>query len=251
MSSEGPNDGSSSILPDDLFDTTTLASLAATVVLLGAAYAASLRFLSYGSSGALRTLFVWHAFDALIHFFLEGSFLYHCFFSWVALEDAPRLGQPLHQLAPTPFNWLGTGSGRIYGAQAGGDNPFAQLWMVYSKADKRWAAPDLTVVSLELLTVFGAGPLAVYICYLIVKQDFRAYLWMIVVATAEIYGGWMTFCPEWLTGNINLDTSNWMYLWLYLIFFNTLWVWMPLYAIYISWSAISNAFRCTAEKKKQ
>jgi hypothetical protein len=24
--------------------------------------------------------------------------------------------------------------------------------------------------------------------------------------------GWMTFAPEWLTGNPNLDTSNWMYL---------------------------------------
>jgi hypothetical protein len=27
---------------------------------------------------------------------------------------------------------------------------------------------------------------------------------------------WMTFCPEWLTGSPNLDTSNPMYLWLYL-----------------------------------
>lgn len=25
--------------------------------------------------------------------------------------------------------------------------------------------------------------------------------WMIVLATGEIYGGFMTFAPEWLTGN--------------------------------------------------
>jgi hypothetical protein len=27
----------------------------------------------------------------------------------------------------------------------------------------------------------------------------------------------MTFCPEWLTGSPNLDTSNPLYLWVYLV----------------------------------
>jgi len=27
---------------------------------------------------------------------------------------------------------------------------------------------------------------------------------------------WMTFCPEWLTGSPNLNTSNPLYLWVYL-----------------------------------
>ena len=54
--------------------------------------------------------------------------------------------------------------------------------------------------------------------------------WMVVLATGELYGGelrgmgmvkrseadvkigFMTFCPEWLTGSVNLDTSNFMYL---------------------------------------
>jgi hypothetical protein len=52
----------------------------------------------------------------------------------------------------------------------------------------------------------------------------------------------MTFCPEWLTGNLNLDTSNWMYMWLYLFFFNTIWVWIPLYAIYVASREIMGAF---------
>jgi hypothetical protein len=55
-----------------------------------------------------------------------------------------------------------------------------------------------------------------------------------VLSTAEIYGGWvssasgpnnfyeltfgkMTFCPEWLTGSPNLDTSNALFLWVYLV----------------------------------
>lgn len=52
----------------------------------------------------------------------------------------------------------------------------------------------------------------------------------------------MTFCPEWLTGNINLDGSNFMYMWVYLVFFNMLWVFIPLYAVWYSISDISNAF---------
>ena len=88
------------------------------------------------------------------------------------------------------------------------------------------------MISLELLTVFFDGPLACYICYLIAKQNPKASIWMIVLATCELYGGkccrdwnfektlnkeahllllgFMTFCPEWLTGNINLDGSNFM-----------------------------------------
>ncbi len=82
-----------------------------------------------------------HAFDALIHFFLEGSFLYHCFFSWISLADVTvkDINEQKYYLTP---NYLGY-TDRIYGPQAGGDDPFAQLWMVYGRADKRWAGADL------------------------------------------------------------------------------------------------------------
>lgn len=71
------------------------------------------------------------------------------------------------------------------------------------------------------------------------------HFWQIVLCVCELYGGtgmtdvefiqavlpltagWMTFCPEWLTGNHNLDTSSPIYLWLYLVFFNGLWVIIP------------------------
>lgn len=55
--------------------------------------------------------------------------------------------------------------------------------------------------------------------------------------------GFMTFCPEWLTGNQFLDGSNFMYLWVYLVFFNTLWVFIPFYAIYVSWNSVEAAFK--------
>ena len=54
--------------------------------------------------------------------------------------------------------------------------------------------------------------------------------------------GFMTFMPEWLTGSPNLDTSNFMYLWVYLFFFNMLWVFFPLWVLYEAYSNIQHAF---------
>jgi hypothetical protein len=54
--------------------------------------------------------------------------------------------------------------------------------------------------------------------------------------------GFMTFAPEWLTMNQNLDGSNFMFLWVYLVFFNMLWVFLPLFALYVSFVDMKNAF---------
>lgn len=128
----------SSTLPPDLFDQTTIVSLLATVVILVLAIVLSRQVLAPSTPGSLRFLFVWHAFDALIHFCLEGSFLYHCFFSSIPLADV----KDPSAYYPSPHNYLGT-TDRVWGSQAGGDNPLAQLWMVYARADKRWAGADL------------------------------------------------------------------------------------------------------------
>jgi hypothetical protein len=108
----------------------------------------------------------------------------------------------------------------------------------YAKADFRWGFADEVVVSLEILTVLGAGPICCYILYQLVKDDPARHYWLVVLSTAELYGGlvhsaraydaysqqrialplrWITFCPEWLTGSPNLDTSNPLFLWVYLV----------------------------------
>jgi hypothetical protein len=86
----------------------------------------------------------------------------------------------------------------------------------YAAADARWGVSDPTVVALELLTVLGAGPLCLYILYQLARGDPARHYWIVVLSTAEIYGGWMTFCPEWLTGSPALNTSNPLHLWVYL-----------------------------------
>lgn len=103
----------------------------------------------------------------------------------------------------------------------------------YAAADFRWGTADPTVVSLEILTVLGAGPMCFYILKQLVNDDPARHYWIIVLSTAELYGpsallstchtpkfligGWMTFCPEWVSGSNNLDTSNALFLWVYLV----------------------------------
>jgi len=108
------------------------------------AYGASKKVLPAATPGSLRGLFIWHAFDALIHFFLEGSYLYHCFFTTAPAASLGK-GGFWH---PTPTNFLGNPewAATAYGPQAGGANPLAQLWMVYARADRRWAGADLVSI---------------------------------------------------------------------------------------------------------
>lgn len=233
-------------------DSTTLFSLLSTVAILIAALALSRVVLPSNMATRWRFLFVWHAFDALIHFILEGSFIYHCYFS---VAPVPKDGSLYW---PDPENYLGSGLTarfrKIHGPQAAPQNALANLWIVYARADRRWAGVDLTVLSIETITVLFAGSLACFVCYDIARRNPRASLSAIILAVAEIYGGYMTFMPEWLSGNINLDTSNWMYKWLFLIFFNGLWVVVPLYSIYVAADDIFEAFRvrqATLGRKKQ
>ncbi|KAH9868001.1 hypothetical protein IAQ61_007308 [Plenodomus lingam] len=225
-------------------DATTIISLLAVLALLGGAYAASLRALPRTATSKTRILFIWHLFDALVHFCFEGSFLWNCFFVTYSLPtsfSAASRHYPLVTLfTPPDVYWLGRRD-LLYGANYG-TGPLSRLWQEYAKADKRWGGVDLTVVTLELLTVFVAGPLALFIAYLLTKDarkgGLKKYFWMIVLATAEIYGGWMTFAPEWFTGSPNLDTSNWMYLYLYLIFFNGLWLVFPAWILVEAYRAL-------------
>ncbi|KAF2456430.1 Emopamil-binding protein, partial [Lineolata rhizophorae] len=228
----------------------TVLSLLAALSLLILAYTASYSLLPRAATRKTRILFVWHAFDALTHFLFEGSFLYNCFF--VSAPATPSTAQSA--FLPPGLYFLNDDS-RLYGAFYG-QSPFAKLWQEYARADRRWGGADLGVVSIELLTVGLGGPIAAAVCFLLSRCDLfgvgggrfagkaraMTWFWMVVLATGELYGGFMTFAPEWLSGSHNLDTSNWMYLWVYLFFFNMLWVWFPFWILYEAYKAMTAAF---------
>ena len=52
----------------------------------------------------------------------------------------------------------------------------------------------------------------------------------------------MTFVPDLLVGSPNLVTSNWLFLWVYLVFFNGIWVVVPAALMYQSWVAMKDSF---------
>lgn len=171
-----------------VIDRTTVLSLSAALALLVTAYAASIRVLHTSTTTKLRILFIWHLFDSLIHFIFEGSFLYNCFFTYTSTRHSSDYPHPASLTSPGVY-FMGYAD-RLYGSQYG-TSPTAKLWQEYAKADKRWGGADLTVISLELLTVFAAGPLAAYICELVRRRDRGGRLWFCasVLATGELYGG--------------------------------------------------------------
>jgi len=193
-----------------IFTETSAYSLAAVAMIGFTASTAANSFLEEKARWQDRLTFIWLAFDMMIHFSFEGSFLYLSTF------------------------------GRTVNSSVG---PFAELWKEYARADFRWGFSDSTVVSLEILTVLGAGPLCGLILYQLAKKDPARHYWIVVLSTAELYGGWMTFCPEWLTGSPNLDTSNPLYLWVYLFFMNIIWVVIPLWLMYDSYGHIAGSLR--------
>lgn len=126
--------------------------------------------------------------SAKIHFLFEGSFLYNCFFTYTTIPHTSDYPHPASLTSPGVY-FLGF-TDRLYGSQYG-SSPTAKLWQEYAKADKRWGGADLSIIALELLTVFVAGPLALYICELVRQGDKTGKLWFSasVLATAELYGG--------------------------------------------------------------
>uniref|UniRef100_A0A8I3X703 EBP like n=1 Tax=Callithrix jacchus TaxID=9483 RepID=A0A8I3X703_CALJA len=129
-----------------------------------------------------------------------------------------------------PFVYLS-----LVGNIANSDGLIASLWKEYGKADARWLYFDPTIVSVEILTVALDGSLVLFLVYAIVKEKHYRHFLQITLCVCELYGCWMTFLPEWLTGSPNLNTSNWLYCWVYLSFFNGVWVLIPGLLLWQSW----------------
>lgn len=107
------------------------------------------------------------------------------------------------------------------------DSYLGHIWREYGRADARWAIRDPTVISIEIATV-TMGILCIFQIYGVVRRSSWRHVLQVVICVAELYGGWMTFAPEWLDGSPNLNGSDFSLLWIYLVFMNGLWVVVPL-----------------------
>ncbi|KAL6060656.1 EBP like [Balamuthia mandrillaris] len=165
-----------------------------------------------------KAVLCWFVYDALIHTVLEGSFL------WMSIGGTVAENKT---------------------------NPFAPLWREYANADKRWAVADPTVVSIEILTVVVCTFLCILLIDAVVNKRPTRHFYQVTLSVMELYGGWMTFCPEWLSGSQSLDTSNTLYLWVYLWLANGLWVIIPLLLLWQSAVEMHRAFSVVGEKEEE
>ncbi|KAG8585077.1 hypothetical protein GDO81_004884 [Engystomops pustulosus] len=120
-----------------LVSAVTVYSLAACAAQLALGYVLAQR-LGKRCSGTDRWLLVWLFYDAIVHFTLEGPFVYLS----------------------------------LVGTVATSEGALASLWKEYGKADERWLHSDPTIVSLEILTVVVDGLLAVVLAYAIIKDKY-------------------------------------------------------------------------------
>lgn len=115
---------------------------------------------------------------------------------------------------------------------------------------KNWPGRHYWQVVLAVCEIYGEE-----------QRDLSSLVFPLNLLLSNSPGGWMTFAPEWLTGILfafgvfffrcipltpypgskALNTSNPMYLWLYLWFFNGLWVVVPALLMYQSYSVFVKA----------
>ncbi|XP_055500844.1 emopamil-binding protein-like isoform X2 [Leucoraja erinacea] len=158
----------------------------------------------------------------------------------------PQLDLRMRRPLEGPFVYMS-----LTGTVAQSDNVLAFLWKEYGKADARWLYSDPTIVSLEILTVVLDGILALVLINAIVKDKFYRHFVQITLCVCELYGGWMTFCPDWLNGSPNLNTSNWLYLWVYLTFFNGIWLVVPGLLLWQSWLSLKEMHQKKIDVEKK
>ncbi|XP_072466611.1 emopamil-binding protein-like isoform X2 [Notamacropus eugenii] len=125
------------VWPAELGSPAAAGSLLLCAAQLAAGYALGSR-LGRAASWADRWALVWLCYDALVHFTLEGPFVYLS----------------------------------LVGSVADSDDLIASLWKEYGKADARWLHSDPTIVSLEMLTVVLDGSLALLLIYAILKDKY-------------------------------------------------------------------------------
>ncbi|XP_076579852.1 emopamil-binding protein-like [Chaetodon auriga] len=191
-----------SAAPSGLSLVSVLSLLACSIQVL----AATLLACRYGgrSSAEDRWILLWLFYDVIVHLTLEGPFVYMSLIGTVETSEGL----------------------------------LAELWKEYGKADNRWLISDPMIVSIEILTVVLDSVLALLLIHAVLKDKYYRHFLQIALSVCELYGGWMTFCPDWLVGSPSLNTSSWLYLWVYLVFFNGVWVLVPALLLVHSWFSL-------------
>ena len=106
------------------------------------------------------------------------------------------------------------------------------------------------MLSLELITVLLAGPLALALFYAVARRSAWRHLGIVILSVCELYGGWLTFGPEWLARPVSSPalSGELYHQAIYLFFFNFLWVLIPAVLLYDHSSIIVRACASAAPR---
>eukprot|EP00871_Galdieria_phlegrea_P001234 jgi/Galph1/2110/GphlegSOOS_G807.1 len=161
-----------------------------------------------------KAILIWYLIDAVTHLTTELAFVYHSLTTTV--------NQATH--------WT------------------SWLWKEYAKADARWGRFHDCTVAMEVVTSLLWGPVALICAYGVYMRKQWRHVWQLILCVGELYGGWMTFGPDWLTSFVSRKSElnphkHWIHLWVYLIFANMVWVIIPVLLAFESYRVLVGACR--------
>ncbi|KAH8820734.1 EBP domain-containing protein [Xylogone sp. PMI_703] len=121
---------------------------------------------------------------------------------------------------------------------------FSQLWKEYSLSDSRYLTSDPFVLCMEAVTI-GWGPLCFLIAYQIVNNSSTRYPIQAIVSVGQLYGNVLylaTSLFDLYHNGISYCRPEGFYFWAYFVFFNFIWIIIPLFTLFQSVVETSRAF---------
>jgi len=128
---------------------------------------------------------------------------------------------------------------------------FALQWKEYGKTDTRWLVSDPTIVSQDVIHILVITPLCMLLVHAIHKRQTYRHWLQTIIGTASVYAGFMTFGPEIFSGCPHIVTDNPFNLYVYVVFFNGLFVAMSLLLIHQSWTYMTSQSSSTLDEKRK
>lgn len=90
---------------------------------------------------------------------------------------------------------------------------------------------DVCMVCVEGITAFLDGPLAGLAALAFLYNHPSRYLLQLLVSVCQLYGDTMYFSTEYLEGFRHSELFHPIYFWFYMIFLNSLWIFIPLVCV--------------------
>ncbi|KAF9582954.1 hypothetical protein BGW38_010543 [Lunasporangiospora selenospora] len=129
---------------------------------------------------------------------------------------------------------------RNHATLAGDLHPLAQIWKEYSLSDSRYLSSDALVLILESITTYIWGPVLFYAAWALYTDRPTRHVAQLVVSMGHVYSLSIYYLTGLVDGTEYGDPHPY-YFWFYFVFFNVIWMVVPLALIAQSVKTIVHA----------